>query len=320
VRPEKLREIAQEVVNLEAGALLQLAAQIPNDFVSVVELIFEIEGRVIVAGVGKSGHIGRKIAATLASTGTPSIFVHPTEASHGDLGMITKQDVCILISNSGETRELGDLISYTRKLDIPLVAISSVAGSSLMKTADFQLGLPKADEACAIGLAPTTSTTLTLALGDALAIALMRKRKFEVKRFRDFHPGGSLGSQLARAEDLMHTGKALPLICETTLMSDGILVMSEKGFGVIGVTKQEKFEGIITDGDLRRNINGLLSKTASEIASRYPINVGRDTSAADVLRVMNENKITAVFVLDDSERPIGIVHVHDLLRIGLTDH
>ena len=311
-------EMGKEVVRAEANALKTLADQLPSDFESVVSKILENQGRVIVCGVGKSGHVGRKIAATLASTGTPSFFVHPTEASHGDLGMITRDDVCILISNSGETAELTDLVAYTRRHGILLIAISSVQDSSLMRAADLHLNLPAFDEACLIGLAPTTSTTLTLALGDALAVVLMRLRNITPQHFRDFHPGGKLGAQLSTVGQIMHKGTALLLVKEKDAMTDALIEMTSKGFGVAGVMKASELVGVISDGDLRRNMTSLFERTASQVATKQPIVVSEDTLAVEALKIMNVAGITSLFVVDDSHRVLGLVNIHDLLRLGLS--
>ncbi|WP_254050169.1 KpsF/GutQ family sugar-phosphate isomerase [Limimaricola cinnabarinus] len=294
-----------------------MAAALPEDLAAAIDCIQACQGRVIVSGIGKSGHIGRKIAATLASTGTPACFVHAAEASHGDLGMITSADVCLLISNSGETSELRDLVAYTRRFSIPLIAISSRNDSSLMKMADHRLLLPAAPEACSIGMAPTTSTTLALALGDALAVSLMSRRGFRPQDFSVFHPGGKLGAQMAKVEQLMHAGDAVPLVDAETDMRETLLVMTSKGFGIAGIVRSGKLVGVITDGDLRRNMDGLLDRRAIEIAKDSPVTVTPDVLAATALAKLNAHAIGALFVVDGDGAPVGVLHVHDCLRAGV---
>lgn len=307
----------KEVLLQEAKALETLAGTLSESFTEVVSLVLKSKGRVIVSGVGKSGHIGRKIAATLASTGTPSFFMHATEASHGDLGIVTPNDICILISNSGETRELGDVIAYARRFSIPLVAISSSKTSTLMKAADFPLLLPHAPEACPMGMAPTTSTTLTLALGDALAVALMKERGFQAEHFRTFHPGGKLGAQLAIVSSLMHEGDAVPLVDHDAPMEQALLEMTSKGFGTTGVTDDGTLVGVISDGDLRRHMAQLMKSTAEQVATQNPITIPPTMLAAEALGLMNAKKVTALFVVDGDRKPLGILHLHDLLRVGV---
>lgn len=307
---------ATQVLTTEAEALHLLAAHIPADFPTTVQLILRTKGRVIVAGIGKSGHIGRKIAATLASTGTPSFFVHASEASHGDLGMITPDDICLLISNSGETQELGDILAHTRRFSIPLVAISSREGSTLMRAADYRLLLPPAPEACPMGMAPTTSTTLALALGDALAVALMEQRNFQPDQFRTFHPGGKLGAQLATVAQLMHGADALPLVQADTPMPEALIEMTSKGFGTVGVLRNGALAGIVSDGDLRRNMAHLMASTAIQVATLNPVTVPPTLLAAQALALMNTRKITTLFVVEN-DAPVGILHLHDLLRAGV---
>ena len=308
---------ARRVLQTEANAILEMVEALPEDFAEVVELILKTEGRVIISGVGKSGHIGRKISATLASTGTPSYFVHAAEASHGDLGMITSQDICLLISNSGETNELRDILLHTRRFNIPMIAISSNMGSTLMQSADFKLNLPNLPEACAIGMAPTTSTTLTLALGDAIAVAVMEQRGFGSEDFLKNHPGGKLGAQLSRVADLMHKGEKVPTVEADTPMSDVLLSMTSKGFGITGVLKGGILIGVISDGDLRRHMGNLIEKTAGEIATLDPVTITPELFAAQALALLNEKKISALMVVDEAKRPVGIVHIHDLLRAGV---
>jgi len=308
---------ARRVLQTEANAILEMVDALPDDFADVVELILKTEGRVIISGVGKSGHIGRKISATLASTGTPSYFVHASEASHGDLGMITSHDIVVLISNSGETQELRDILLHTRRFNIPLIGISSKINSTLLQSADYKLNLPNLPEACAIGMAPTTSTTLTLAMGDALAVAAMEQRGFGSEDFLKNHPGGKLGAQLSRVADLMHKGEKVPTVEADTPMSDVLLSMTSKGFGITGVLKGGVLIGVISDGDLRRHMGNLMEKTASEIATLDPVTITPELFAAQALALLNEKKISALMVVDEAKRPVGIVHIHDLLRAGV---
>ena len=308
---------ARRVLQTEANAILEMVEALPDDFAEVVALILKTEGRVIISGVGKSGHIGRKISATLASTGTPSYFVHASEASHGDLGMITSHDIVVLISNSGETQELRDILLHTRRFNIPLIGISSKINSTLLQSADYKLNLPNLPEACAIGMAPTTSTTLTLALGDAIAVAVMEQRGFGSEDFLKNHPGGKLGAQLSRVADLMHKGEKVPTVEADTPMSDVLLSMTSKGFGITGVLKGGVLIGVISDGDLRRHMGNLMEKTASEIATLDPVTITPELFAAQALALLNEKKISALMVVDEAKRPVGIVHIHDLLRAGV---
>lgn len=310
-------ETARRVLGIEARALDQLADELPVDFDTALAAILACRGRVIVSGVGKSGHIGNKIAATLASTGTPASFVHATEASHGDLGMVTEQDFCLLISNSGETAELRDIVAHTRRFSIPMAAISSNPDSTLMQAADYKLTLPKAPEACSIGMAPTTSTTLTLALGDALAVALMERRNFRPDDFRVFHPGGKLGAQMATVGQLMHTGDEVPIVAHDMPMQDVLITMTSKGFGTAAVCQDGRLMGVVSDGDLRRHMHHLMQKTAGEIATINPITVTKKQFAAEALNIMNTRKISVLVVVDDAHHPVGVIHIHDLLRAGV---
>jgi arabinose-5-phosphate isomerase len=311
-------DIATRVLRREAQGLMRLADEVPQDFAPAVAAILALKGRVIVSGMGKSGHVGHKIAATLASTGTPAYFVHPAEASHGDLGMITEADICLLLSNSGESAELGDIIAYTRRFSIPVVAISSRMDSTLMRGATWRLLLPDAPEACPIGMAPTTSTTMALALGDALAVALMEARGFRADDFHGFHPGGKLGARMRRVADLMHGTDSLPLVAKGTPMSEALLEMSAKGFGIVAVTDDAgALAGIVTDGDLRRNMEGLLARSAGQIATRDPVTVTPDMLAAEALAIMNARKISVLLAVDAARRPVGLLHVHDCLRAGV---
>ena len=310
-------QAAKKVLQTEADALETLKNALPNDFSDLVTLILNLNGRVIVSGVGKSGHIGNKIAATLASTGTPAYFVHATEASHGDLGMITEKDLCLLISNSGETSEIFDIVAHARRFSIPVATISSNTESTLVKAADFKLCLPVVEEACPIGKAPTTSTTMMLALGDALAVALMEAKNFNTENFKVLHPGGKLGAKMMMVSQVMHKSDALPLVETQTSMKETLLTMSSRGFGIAAVVNEKDFlVGVITDGDLRRHINDLMSKTAGEIASLSPITVVRETFVVDALKLMQENKITVLIVTSAENKPVGILHIQDLLKVG----
>jgi arabinose-5-phosphate isomerase len=268
--------------------------------------------------MGKSGHVARKIAATFASTGTPAHYVHPGEASHGDLGMMAQGDAVLALSNSGETPELADLIAYTRRFAIPLIAMTGRSGSTLAEQASVAMILPDAAEACLTGHVPTTSTTMMLALGDALALALMEQRRFTPDHFRIFHPGGRLGARLARVGDLMH--RDLPLVPAAAPMSEALLTMSAKGFGVVGVTGPEGYlEGIVTDGDLRRHMAGLLDRTAREVMTLNPLTIAPGALAEEAVLRMNERKITCLFVTDPERegRAVGLIHIHDCLRAGI---
>ena len=309
----------RRVIGAEAAALQLLASRLDEGFARAVDLLGGLAGRVVVSGMGKSGHVGRKIAATLASTGTPAMFVHPSEASHGDLGMITPQDAVLVLSNSGETVELGDLTLYTRRFAIPLVAIVGRPGSTLAEAADVTLLLPEAGEACPMGMAPTTSTTCMLALGDALAVALLERRGFSASDFAVFHPGGKLGNQLKRVEQLMRRGAELPLVPPETRLAEAVLAMSRKTLGCVGVVAGERLVGIITDGDLRRHMDdpGLLQRTAAEIMTTTPRTIEPKALAAEALNEMNARSITVLFVIDEQDRPVGAVHLHDLLRAGI---
>jgi arabinose-5-phosphate isomerase len=309
---------ARRVVTREAEALGLLASALDDSFARAVEVIMAAKGRVIVSGMGKSGHIARKVAATLASTGTPALFVHPAEASHGDLGMVMRGDVVLVLSNSGETSELADIVAHTRRFGIPMIGVAARADSTLLRAADVALLLPNAPEACETGIVPTTSTTMTLALGDALAIALMEHRQFTPEHFRIFHPGGKLGAKLMHVRDLMHPD--MPLVPVGTPMSEALLSMSRHGFGVVGVTGMDGgLDGIVTDGDLRRHMDGLLGHRADEVMTRAPRTIAPDALAETALALMQDRKITCLFVVDArvSGKPLGILHIHDLLRAGV---
>ncbi|KAA9006939.1 KpsF/GutQ family sugar-phosphate isomerase [Histidinibacterium aquaticum] len=311
---------ARRVIATEAEALRLLEGAVGESFAEAVDLILGATGRVIVSGMGKSGHIARKVAATLASTGTPAHFVHPAEASHGDLGMMTRGDVVLVLSNSGETPELADLVAYTRRFRIPLIGVATREESALMRRSDVKILLPLAEEACGTGVVPTSSTAMTLALGDALAVALMEHREFTAEMFRAFHPGGRLGARLAKVSDLMHGGEALPTARLETPMSEALLTISQKGFGVLGVLgPEDHLVGIITDGDLRRHMDGLLDRTAGDVMTRDPGTIGPDALAEEAVALMNDRKITCLFVVepDGPPRLSGLIHVHDCLRAGI---
>ncbi len=312
---------ARAVLTTEAAGLVALADALDQRVAAAVALLAAASGRVVVSGMGKSGHVARKIAATLASTGTPALFVHPAEASHGDLGMIVAGDAVLALSNSGETAELADLIAHTRRFAIPLVGITARAGSALATAADVALILPAAPEACPLGLAPTTSTTMQMALGDALAVALLSRRGFGPADFRQFHPGGRLGARLLRVRDLMHTGAELPLCAPATPMAAALLVMTEKRFGCLGVVGEDgTLAGIITDGDLRRAMGpDLLGRRADAVMTTAPRTIAPEALAAEALHAMNARgrPVNVLFVTDAARRPSGILHVHDLLRAGV---
>ena len=312
--------VARRVLTAEAAALTTMAARLGAEFSRALDILTRAEGgRVIVTGMGKSGHVGRKIAATLASTGTPALYVHPAEASHGDLGMVTRHDAVLALSNSGETSELTDIVTYTRRYEIPLVAITSRTESSLAEAADLALILPDVGEACPMGLAPTSSTTMMLAMGDALAVALLERKGFSSADFQIYHPGGKLGRQLMKVADLMHEGAAVPLVDPARPMGEVLLVMTQKSFGCVGIVDAEGvLYGIITDGDLRRHMEGgLLDRTAGEVMTAAPLTIRPGILAAEALRVMNDKKITSLFVVDEDKRAIGILHLHDCLRAGV---
>jgi arabinose-5-phosphate isomerase len=314
-------QTARDVLNTEAAGLLSLAAGLGESFARAIGCLAAVTGRVVVTGMGKSGHVGRKIAATLASTGTPSFFVHPAEASHGDLGMIVASDALLMLSNSGETAELADLVHHANRFGLPLIAITARPDSTLAKAAHVALILPKAAEACPMGLAPTTSTTMQIALGDAIAVALLNRRGFTAADFRQIHPGGRLGARLRRVRDLMHTGAAMPLAPLDLPMDVALLRMTEKRFGCLGLVDDTGvLRGIITDGDLRRAMGpDLLSRLAHEVMTASPRTIDQDALAAEALHAMNahERPVTILFVVDADNKPLGILHMHDLLRAGL---
>jgi arabinose-5-phosphate isomerase len=311
--------VARRVLKTEIAGLTALAAELNGRFSEAVNLLAAAKGRVAVTGMGKSGHIARKIAATFASTGTPAQFVHPAEASHGDLGMIAPGDAVLALSNSGETAELADIVAYTRRFRIPLVAVTRRDGSALGGAADVTLVLPDIEEGCPMGLAPMSSTTMTLALGDALAAAMMERKGFSSADFHSLHPGGQLGRQLLTVRDLMHVGNEMPLVSLGTKMTDAILTMSAKTFGCVGVTAVDgRLVGIITDGDLRRHMtDDLLRSTVDHVMTKQPKTIRPQALAAEALGRMNQQAITSLFAVDDESRPLGIVRIHDCLRAGI---
>ncbi|HEY2830530.1 MAG TPA: KpsF/GutQ family sugar-phosphate isomerase [Thermoanaerobaculia bacterium] len=312
---------ARRVLEVEAAAIVGLIDHLDGIFVDVVELISTSTGRVVTMGVGKSGIICKKVSATLASTGTPSFFLHPTEAIHGDLGMLVRGDVVLAISNSGETEELVRLIPHIKRIGAEVVAISGNPASTIAKNADYHLSAAISQEACPLGLAPTASTTATLALGDALAMALLVRKGFKEEDFAFLHPGGKLGKRFLRVADLMHRGKDVPVVGEKTLMHDAIYEMSNKGFGITAVTDSDgRLAGAISDGDLRRllqNDDQIVRKTAGESMKRNPLTIGSNELASAALEVMETKKITSLFVIDEQRRVEGIIHLHDLWGIEL---
>jgi len=309
---------ARKVLRTEADALHALGATLGDAFIRALDLLSDVQGRVVVSGMGKGGHIGRKIVATLASTGTPAFFVHPGEASHGDLGMITKDDAVLALSNSGETNELADLVAHCKRFDIPLISITSRESSALSRAATASLILPNCPEACPMGLAPTTSTTLMLALGDAIAVALLERKGFSPADFHVLHPGGKLGQKLLKVSNLMHTGDEIPCVTADIKMADVILTITAKRFGCAAVINADgKLVGVITDGDLRRHMGeDILDLSANEVMSVGAKTIGPNALVSEAVALMNASAITNLFVIDD-ERPVGVLHVHDCLRAGV---
>ncbi|GHT88649.1 KpsF/GutQ family protein [Alphaproteobacteria bacterium] len=304
---------AKRVIKEEAAALRLLAENLPSGFENAADIIFSLTGRLVVSGIGKSGHIGRKISSTMASLGQKSFFMHPSEAHHGDLGMLAPDDALLLISHSGEAVELLPVIDFAKRIGIKIISISKTETSSLAKNSDIALCLPEAKEACPLGVAPTVSSTMTLALGDALAVALLSKRGFTREQFKLLHPGGQLGRSLAFVFDIMHT--KIPLIMSGSLMQDALIEMTSCGFGCIGVVNNfNKFIGIITDGDLRRNMSrDLLSKSVDEIMTKNPRYIDKNMLVSELLLMMENEKITNIFVVNNEREPIGVVHIHDML-------
>lgn len=312
---------AKQTIDREVEALEMMKNELDDSLSKVLNLMQKTKGRVIVTGMGKSGHIGRKIAATLASTGTPSFFVHPGEASHGDLGMLTSNDVVLAISNGGESRELSDILMYCKRYKIPLIAMTKNPDSTLGKTGDYILKLPDDGEACPLGLAPTSSTTATLVLGDVLAICLMERKGFSATDYKQRHPGGKLGAILCKVSDLMHSGDEMPIVSEDAIMQDALMVMSEKMLGCVGaINKRGELVGIITDGDLRRWMSPkLIEEKVSKVMTRNPKTIRPDVLASEAVYVMNNTGrgITNLFVVEDDGKPIGLIHIHDCLRAGV---
>ena len=310
-------ESARRVLRLEAEGLEKLASSLKEPFVDALDLLFAMTGRIVVTGMGKSGHVARKIAATLASTGTPALFIHPGEASHGDLGMIKKGDAVIALSNSGETAELADLLAYAKRIEIPLIAIAGVATSALATSSDVALIFPKITEACPMGLAPTTSTTVMMALGDAIAVALLERRGFSPDDFHELHPGGRLGQRLLKVTNIMHRDDELPVVKKETPMTETLVEMTAKSFGCIGIVNENgTLAGIITDGDLRRHMSPeLLERRAGEVMTPGAMTISPEALVSEAVHTMNSGNITHLFVVEDS-CPVGIIHIHDCLRAG----
>ncbi len=308
----------RRVLASESEALSALAGSLGAEFAQAVAVLAGVQGRVVVTGMGKSGHVARKIAATFASTGQPALFVHPAEASHGDLGMITPGDAVVTLSNSGNTPELGDIVAFARRFSIPLLAITAKSDSTLGQSADIALILPPEPEACPMGLAPTTSTTMMLALGDALAVALLERKNFSAADFKVFHPGGQLGRRLLKVSELMHGGKGLPLVAPAMPMAEVIVVMTTKSLGCAGVVGDDgRLQGIVTDGDLRRHMQSdFLALTARDVMTPSPKTVPPSMLAAEALGIMNAKSITSLFVVE-GDRPVGVLHLHDCLRAGV---
>ena len=312
-------DAARRVLRTEIAGLEALLASLDGTFTGAVEILARVSGRVTVTGMGKSGHVARKIAATFSSTGTPAQFVHPGEASHGDLGMIAENDAVLALSNSGDTAELGDIVAHAKRFRNPLIAMTRRTASALGEAADVTLLMPAAAEACSMGLAPTTSTTMMMALGDALAVALLERKGFSPSDFQILHPGGQLGRQLLRVADIMHDGEAMPVVSRGTAMAEAILVMTAKSFGCVGVTDDAgKLVGIVTDGDLRRHMgDDMLRATVDAVMSARPKTIRPQALAAEALGRMNALAITSLFAVDEQKRPLGILHIHDCLRAGI---
>lgn len=309
---------AKRTIDKEIEALRMMEDELDDSLTRALDVMQKTEGRVIITGMGKSGHIARKIAATMASTGTPSFFVHPAEASHGDLGMLTEKDCVLAISNGGESKELSDILIYCKRYGIPLIAMTKNPQSSLGKAGDILLKLPDDGEACPLGLAPTSSTTATLVLGDILAVALLERKGFTKTDYKQRHPGGKLGALLQKVSDLMHSGDEMPLIDSEASMQQALLKMTSKMLGCVGIIdKDGRLQGIITDGDLRRYMSAdILNRKASEIMTRNPKTTVPDILAAEAVKIMNDKKITQLFVIQD-EKPVGIIHLHDCLKAGV---
>ena len=320
---DNILDIAKRVLKIEADAVLALTERLNSNFEKAVEIIYRSKGRVVVTGMGKSGLVGKKIAATLASTGTPAFFLHPAEASHGDLGMVTSDDVIIAISNSGETGELAGLIPFLKRFNVSLISMTGNPNSTLSRAADVNLDISVKEEACPLGIVPTASTTTTMAMGDALAVALLTKRGFNEEDFAFFHPGGSLGKKLfIKVKDLMHTGDALPVISPGTPMTEAVMEISSKRMGVTVVADADKrILGIITDGDVRRGIEKwgkeFFDMNAEEVMTKNPKTISEEELAAKALSIMEKLSITSLAVPDENGRAVGIIHLHDILRQGI---
>ena len=307
---------AKKVLKTELNGVNKLSKILNNDFSNIINKLSKVKGRVIFTGIGKSGHIAKKISSTMSSTGTPSQYCHSTEMSHGDLGIISKNDIVIILSNSGNSIELNGVIDFCKKNKIFSIGISTTKNSNLIKSVNMRLIIPSADEACAIGLAPTTSTTMALVLGDIMCVSLMKAKKFSAKEYRNIHPGGSLGKSLIQIKKIMHTGKKIPLIDENASMRDAVLEITRKSFGHVGVTNRlKKIIGILTDGDLRRSINNnLLNKKVKFVMNQNPFLVKEDLLCTEAIKLMNEKKISCIFI-EKNLKPIGIIHIHDCLQI-----
>lgn len=314
---DKDLQSARRTIDKEIEAIRMMEEELNGNLSQALDVMQSTKGRVIVTGMGKSGHVGTKIAATLASTGTPAFFVHPGEASHGDLGMVTENDVVLAISNSGETKELSDIITYCKRYGIPLIAITKNPNSTLGRMGDVLLKLPDDGEACPLGLAPTSSTTATIVLGDILAICLLERKGFSKTDFKQRHPGGKLGSFLQKVSDLMHKGDEIPLVYDTALMQEALLMMTSKMLGCVGIIDKDRhLIGIITDGDLRRNLSAdLATKKVIDVMTKNPKITTPDTLVAEAVKIMNEKKITQLFVIDN-EHPVGVIHLHNCLQAG----
>ena len=310
---------ALDVLNTEISGIKLVRRTFDSNFVAAIKELSKLKGRVIITGIGKSGHIANKIASTMSSTGTPAQFCHSNEMSHGDLGILSSKDILIIISNSGNSSELKDVISFSKKNKIKTIGISSNNNSELMQSVNYPLLLPIAKEACAVGKAPTTSTTMTLVLGDAICVALMKLKKFKIEDYKKIHPGGALGLSLMKVKDIMHTKSKLPLVNENVKMKNVIIEMTKKSFGHVGVIdKYKKIVGVITDGDLRRGLNAkFLEKQAKNIMTKNPKIILDDMPLLDALSIMTKNKITCLFISNNksNKKPVGIIHIHDCLRL-----
>ena len=309
----------RHVLEMESDAVRLVAGALGENFVKAVRMLYATKGRVIVTGMGKSGHVGKKIAATLASVGTPAFFVHPGEASHGDLGMFTPDDTILALSYSGESKELADVIAFSRRFGINMICMVGKRDSTLAKASDIILCYPHFEEACSFGMAPTTSTTVSLALGDAIAMTLLEMKGFSKEQYKDRHPGGKLGAMLLKAKELMAKGDDMPIVRKDIKMSDALIVMTEKSLGCVGVTDEKgALVGVITDGDLRRHMSAdLLSETAGQVMTANPKTIGAEVLASEAVRTMNEKKITTLFIVDSDKHPQGVLHLHRCLQAGV---